>query len=423
MDLEPRLIRRYHQLVRSHMMTSNLLSSGVKNSLKSNMAFSQTQAAWRFFNNERCELMEFVKPMLESAKNQEDACLDCALIAHDWSGLIYKNHESKNDRFGVHNKQELGYELQASVLLNDRDGGPISPIALNVVTDKKVLSTYDKDAKRDDTHLEELEKRIQYLESYGFKKPLVHIIDREGDSVQLMRALGGIRWLIRCRSNSRIEFQGISLRVDALAKKLVFSHEKTIQYKGQKAALYLSETAVSISRPAKPKRPENGKRKITKGESVKCRLIVSKIQDDKGNILASWYLLTNVESICISVIAQWYYWRWSIESFFKLLKSAGMQLESWQQESGEAIARRLLIACMACVLVWQIANAKGPEASELRKVLIRLSGTQMRYGIEFTKPALFKGLCSLLNTLDLLEKYDPTALKQMLYDLLGEAFV
>lgn len=30
----------------------------------------------------------------------------------------------------------------------------------------------------------------------------------------------------------------------------------------------------------------------------------------------------------------------------QLLKSAGMQLESWQQESGEAIARRLLIACI-----------------------------------------------------------------------------
>ncbi len=25
MDLEPRLVRRYHQLVRSHMMTSDLL--------------------------------------------------------------------------------------------------------------------------------------------------------------------------------------------------------------------------------------------------------------------------------------------------------------------------------------------------------------------------------------------------------------
>ena len=48
MDLEPRLVRRYHQLVRSHMMTSDLLSSGVKSSLRSNNAFSQTQAAWRF---------------------------------------------------------------------------------------------------------------------------------------------------------------------------------------------------------------------------------------------------------------------------------------------------------------------------------------------------------------------------------------
>jgi hypothetical protein len=308
-------------------------------------------------------------------------------------------------------------------LLDDNHGGPISPIALNIVTDKKVLSTYDKDAKRDDTHLEELAKRIQYLEAYGLKKPLVHIIDREADSVQLMRALGSKKWLIRCRSNSRIEYQGKSLRVDELAKQLLYSHVKKIQYKGQKALLYLAETEVSITRAAKPKRLENGKRKMTKGDAIKSRFVVSKIQDENGKILAWWYLLTNVETKCMSVIAEWYYWRWSIESFFKLLKSAGMQLESWQQESGEAIARRLIIACMACVMVWQIATTKGPEASELRKILIRLSGVQMKHKIEFTKPALFKGLCSLLNTLDLLEKYDPEDLKQMLHSLLGEAFV
>lgn len=83
-----------------------------------------------------------------------------------------------------------------------------------------------------------------------------------------------------------------------------------------------------------------------------------------------------------------------------------MQLESWQQETGQAIARRLLVSCMACVLVWQIAAAKGPEAGELRTVLVRLSGKQMKYGVEYTKPALFAGLCSLLNTLDLLERYN-----------------
>lgn len=100
-----------------------------------------------------------------------------------------------------------------------------------------------------------------------------------------------------------------------------------------------------------------------------------------------------------------------------------MQLESWQQETGEAIARRLLIACMACVLVWQIAIAQGPEAGKVRNILVRLSGKQMKYGVEFTKPALFVGLCSLLNTLDLLERHDPEELKQMLRTILGDAFV
>jgi hypothetical protein len=63
------------------MMTSDLLSSGVKSSLRSNKAFSQTQAAWRFFNNERCELMELMKPMIEAAKTQLESDCDYALIA------------------------------------------------------------------------------------------------------------------------------------------------------------------------------------------------------------------------------------------------------------------------------------------------------------------------------------------------------
>ena len=56
MVLEARLERRYKKLVRSHMMSSDLLSSGIKSSLDGCEAFSQTQAAWRFFNNDRCSL-------------------------------------------------------------------------------------------------------------------------------------------------------------------------------------------------------------------------------------------------------------------------------------------------------------------------------------------------------------------------------
>jgi len=405
------------------MSTSDLLSPGVKSSLKSTKAFSQTQAAWRFFNNERCELHELMKPILEQAVTCSEECHDYGLMIHDWSGLSYKKHESKQDRFGIHNKQELGYELQASLLLSDEHGGPIAPVAINVVTEEEVLSTYSKTIERSATHLEELKSRIDYIESCRFKKPLVHIIDREGDSVQLMRALEGRNWLIRCRSNSTVSYQDALVRVDKLSSQLPFTHARTIKYKGQKAEQYLAEADVFVTRAANPKKAENGKRKKITGEAVPCRLIVSRVQDSDGKVLAWWYLLTNIKTENLGTIALWYYWRWSIETFFKLLKSAGMQLESWQQETGEAIARRLLIACMACVCVWQIAEKKGAEAEELRVILVRLSGKQMKYGVMFTKPALFAGLCSLLNTFDLLERYDPGELKQMLRKILGEAFV
>jgi len=115
-------------------------------------------------------------------------------------------------------------KLQASLLLNDETGGPIAPLALNVMTAEKVFSTYTQDAKRGDTHLEELANRINYIEEQPFKRPLVHTIDREGDSVELMRAMKGRRWLVRCRSNSHVTYQNTSIRVDNLANQLDVTH-------------------------------------------------------------------------------------------------------------------------------------------------------------------------------------------------------
>lgn len=105
-----------------------------------------------------------------------------------------------------------------------------------------------------------------------------------------------------------------------------------------------------------------------------ARLIVSRILTEDGEQLAEWYLLTNVPEVNQATIALWYYWRWQIESFFKLMKSAGHQLESWQQESALAIVKRLLVASMACVTVWAIAADNSQNAAELRALLIKLSG-------------------------------------------------
>ena len=90
-------------------------------------------------------------------------------------------------------------------------------------------------------------------------------------------------------------------------------------------------------------------------------------------------------------VGTWYYFRWRIESFFKLLKSHGQELEYWQQRPGLAIAKRLLVTAMACVVVKQLEAATSEAAAAFRRYLVRLSGRRMKHGVESTAPALLAG--------------------------------
>src|SRR5262249_27034325 len=83
-------------------------------------------------------------------------------------------------------------------------------------------------------------------------------------------------------------------------------------------------------------RGPGGRRKVIRGKPLAVRLVVSQVRDAAGALLAQWCLLTDVPAgVTAAAVALWYYWRWRIESFFKLLKGAGQQVEAWQQEGGE----------------------------------------------------------------------------------------
>lgn len=126
------------------------------------------------------------------------------------------------------------------------------------------------------------------------------------------------------------------------------------------------------------------------GKPLDLRLVVSEVRDESGAVLARWLLWTNVRGVSAATIALWYYWRWQIESYFKLLKRAGHHVEQWQQTCAVAIARRLLVAAMACVVVWALARAPPPAAAEARTLLVRLSGRLVKRGVEFTALSLPK---------------------------------
>jgi len=258
---------------------------------------------------------------------------------------------------------------------------------------------------------------MTFADDLGLGLPLVHLIDREADSVAHYREWhqAGHLFVIRADDNRLVDHEGqerlLPEVVALLRQRGALRHSREVLYHGQAAQQWVAETSVTLSRPAKRKHGTVSQ----PGVALTLRLVVSEVRDADGQVLAVWLLLTNVPGVVSAAeVALWYYWRWRVESCFKLFKSAGQHLEQWQQEDAAALARRLAVAAMACVGGWQLARGTSPEAATLRQLLIRLSGRQMKYGVDYTEPALLAGLWVLLQMLELLEHYDLDELRRLI---------
>src|SRR6185312_5752797 len=114
------------------------------------------------------------------------------------------------------------------------------------------------------------------------------------------------------------------------------------------------QTSVVLRRPArthrKDKRTGRARHRNVAGGPLALRLVVGEVRDEKGGVLARWLLLTNLPApVAAATVVLWYYWRWRIETYHKLLKTAGQEIECWGQQTPGALARRLTVAAMACV--------------------------------------------------------------------------
>ena len=416
--LEPRLQRRYQHLVKEHAHVSQSVAAGLSALAGLGTSFASTQAAWRFFRNPSVTLTALVQPLLDVARAAvRTQCESYALVMHDWSHLNYNAHTRKTDRVQLGHAHDHGYELQTALLVGDREGQPLAPLCQNVVSTAGIHTTRSETCLPGQARLDELAGRMDYLSGLGLARPLVHIIDREADSVGHYRQWHEHLYLVRAKGGQRVECAGRSRLLAAIATELhhtgalVFSREVT--FHGRAARQYVAETSVVLRRAARPQR-RGKKRRAVPGAPVTLRLILSEVRSAEGRVLATWYLLSNVAStVSAGQLALWYYWRWRIESFFKLLKGAGQQIEAWQQESGLAVAKRLLVASLACVLIWQLERSPQPEAEAVRAVLVRLSGRQMKRERPHTAPALLAGLWVLLALLEALEHHTPAELQRM----------
>ena len=133
----------------------------------------------------------------------------------------------------------------------------------------------------------------------------------------------------------------------------------TVRVGPVEGALRVAEGSVVLDRPGR-NRVGGGKRVRTPGVPLGLRLIVRWVLGPDGAVRAEWFLLTNAGArFDAATVARGYAWRGRIESYHKLLQTAGMNAERWHQETGEAVARRLVVASTAwstrprlCSLGW-----------------------------------------------------------------------
>lgn len=376
-------------------------------------AFADTQALWRFLSNPRVNPVDLAGPVLALAKlGIEQGCDGYALAVHDWSRLNFHTHGSKLDRVRMTHDTDVGYELQSTVLVADRDGSPIGAPTQNLRTAHGLLSSRWDGAQEMRPHLDELSQRLAWLDQQRLGRPLVHVVDREADSVAHLRSwtAQGSLWLVRVKAAGPVKWGQRSIKLSEVGDQLAYEHVRTVQHQGQDAQQWVASTTVVLTKAAKPKRLDaQGKRiAAVPGQPLTARMVVSQVRDASGKVLAQWYLLSNVgDSVEAATLALWYYWRWRIESYFKLLKGAGQQVEQWEQESGSAIFKRLLIASHACALAWRLMRDQGEFAQETRAFLVRLSGRQIKRNRPVTASALLSGLYMLFAINETLQHYSP----------------
>jgi hypothetical protein len=395
--------------------------------------FASTLGMHRFLANDATTLPVLIEPVqtgvrLTLAKTHGPV----GLVVHDWSGIHYHDTGRKKDLYQRSHKHDTGYELAAALVLESDTGRPLGPMELRLRTADAVLSTRAGPTRTPAGRVDELLDVMEASKAWDLDRPLVHVVDREADSVDHYRqwSRNGHTFLVRADDDRVVKWNDRDVKLcdvvstPGLAWGPATDDEgraQTVTIEGVEGALWVCEVAVVLDRPAKKR--VGGRRIDVRGEALPLRLVITWVLGTDGEILAEWYLFSNAAATFDrATLGQWYAWRWGVESYFKLLKSAGMNAEGWEQHSGEAVAKRLVIASTACLTVWCLQQEPGEGAAEVRRVLVRLSGRQMKYKVESTAPALRAGLEKLLAVLDLLDNYDLDEIRTLAKRVLPNLF-
>lgn len=329
-------------------------------------------ANYRFLENDNVTISELTKSLSEQC--QQNVGGKHVLAISDTSEINLQSHKGRLKEKGlgvVGNNKDVGFFIHPTLVLNAETGFPLGLSTVQVWTralnhaDKKARKYKQQpiEAKESYKWLASAERSIKCLDG-GDASMVTHIGDREADVYEEWATVPkqlNHHLLIRACQN-RCLWQKTELLYEYLAKQpiegtyglQVHSDTRTGR-KSREAFLAVRFTSIEIQRPAS-----------LQGADYPPHLRiyaveVSEVQAPTDQEPILWRLLTTHEVMSIEKalqIIQWYCWRWRIEQLFATLKLAGLDIESTQLESPDAIKKLTVLALSVAVRTLQMVEGR-----------------------------------------------------------------
>lgn len=373
---------------------------------------SFTRGSYRFLDNDSVQLPALQAPVAQ-ALAQLVAPSQRAYVVHDLSVLNFSGHQAKQDLIPVGNEHTFGYELYQALVLSS-DGKPLGSAVTELRNSQGLHSSQSPQVLPFTDHLEQTERAVDTVEDLLSGRELVHLCDREFDDLKLLRHLGARKYVIRAqhlRRRVRVHGEERSLQQHLLRVPLAPCGEvlRRQESKTERYELYVGQTRVTMYGPSL-RGVAKGRNRPEPGEALLVRVVLSELRQP-GRKPLRWVLLTNLPDPPLSVV-QAYLSRWKIERLFWLTK-LGFRLESWHQENALRIARRLLLAQLAALMIYQLMQPQDADSLKWTQRLARLGGWSGREQTPIGPTVLMRGALIFLAAVQLCQQLGPRELLSM----------
>jgi hypothetical protein len=244
--------------VQEHVHSVNGAVTGLSALPSTAQPMASVKAMSRFLNHERVTLPALIEPVQESIRTALLASpAPVALVVHDWCVYNFNKHASKTDRLQRTHKYDFGYDVGTALIVDAQNGQPLGPMELRCRTGNGVLSTRPGNASYPSAHVDEVIGVMADASRWQLGKPLVHVIDREADSVGHYRAWHAAdhQFVVRADNDRIVTWKGQSLSLKVLqvqcADQYQASSLEVNHAKHGRCRVEMMETEVILERPAR----------------------------------------------------------------------------------------------------------------------------------------------------------------------------